>query len=148
MQVPGSTKRKATKEHLGQGNRKIVNKTDFKIQIKDPSATLGSRTLEQHSSFVFWTYEWATYRHIYIDSVEGNLALSSDDFYDDLSPVIEIHYEAKEKKLFFVFKSEDAVASNGDNDEHDKWGTKIWFFLAFLVCFLAWLTFNTTRFIT
>jgi hypothetical protein len=88
--------------------------------------------------------------------VEGNLVLNtddlhydvSDDFSDDFSHVIEIHYEAKEKKLFFVFSSEDTAASDGDNDEHDERGTKIWFVLAFLVCILAWLTFKTTRSMT
>lgn len=160
MQVPDFTKKttsyfwrkKATKKHLEQGQRKMINKTDFEIQIHDQSATVGSRTLKQEGlegdSVEFWFDSNATYRRIYIHSVQGNLALNSDDFYDDVSPVIEIHYEAKEKKLFFVFSSGDAAASDGHNDEHDKWGTKTSFFLALLVCILAWLGFNTTRSIT
>ena len=143
MQVPRSTKRKkATKKRLEEGERKMINKTDFKIQIQDQSATLGSRTLEQQGyegdSVEFWADPNATYRQFYICSVEGNLALSSDDFYDDVSPVVEIHYEAKEKKLFFVFTSGDAIASDadsdGDNDEQISAEQKYGFFLAFLVC--------------
>ena len=103
----------------------MINKTDFEIQIDDWSATVGSRELKQQGlegdSVEFWADRDATYRQISLHFVEGNLALSSDDFYDDASPVIEIHYEAKEKKLFFVFSSEDTAATNGDNDEHDKW---------------------------
>ena len=52
----------------------------------------------------------ATFRQLTIRSLGGNLALSTDDFYDDVSPVIEIHYEAKEKKLYFLFSFEDTAA--------------------------------------
>ena len=133
MQVPGFTKKiispipriEATKKHIEYGRRRMINKTDFEIQIDDWSATVGSRELKQQGlegdSVEFWADRDATYRQISLHFVEGNLALSSDDFYDDASSVIEIHYEAKEKKLFFVFSSEDTAATNGDNDEHDKW---------------------------
>ena len=101
----------------------MINKTDFEISIYDQSTTIGDRKLEQQGlegdSVEFWADPGATHHFIFIKSLGGNLALTTDDFYNDLLPVIEIHYEAKEKKLFYVFSSDDTVAGVGDNDKHD-----------------------------
>jgi hypothetical protein len=122
-------RKKGTKYLYEAAIRKMINKTDFEIQIFDNSATIGPMALKrQGDSVEFWADPNATYREFNLVSREGNLflSLSSDDFYDEFSDVVEIHYEAKEKKLFFVFLSEDTAASDGDNDEHDERGTKIW----------------------
>jgi len=102
----------------------MINKTDFPINITNESTTIGSRTLWQQGhegdSVEFWTDLNATYRPFNLESVKGSFKLdaSTDSLYDEVSSVIEIHYEAKEEKLFFVFSS----------PRYTGLGTKIWFF--------------------
>lgn len=97
--------RREAPRNLSKKHRKtVINKCDFEIQCE--FGPLGSRRLKRQGlegdRFEFWVNPNTTYWEPTIHSVKGNLGLISDRFDDAGFPFIEIHYDAKEKKLFFV----------------------------------------------